>query len=81
MKKGKDDQSSKKLSGINNVGEVVNANPKLKSFSREFQLVNLFFLIKRILWVGGLKKKKKEISSNSLLQSHHFWLNISPVGV
>ena len=43
MKKGKDDQSSKKLSGINNVGEVVNANPKLKSFSREFQLVNNFF--------------------------------------
>lgn len=61
MKKGKDDQSSKKLSGINNVGEVVNANPKLKSFSREFQLVNLFFLIKRILWVGGLKKKKGNI--------------------
>ena len=58
MKKGKDDQSTKKLSGINNVGEVVNANPKLTSFSREFQLVNLFLLIKRILWVGGLKKKK-----------------------
>lgn len=80
MKKGKDDQSTKKLSGINNVGEVVNANPKLTSFSREFQLVNLFLLIKRILWVGGLKKKR-EISSNSLFQSHHFWLNISPVGV
>ena len=59
MKKGKDDQSTKKLSGINNVGEVVNANPKLTSFSREFQLVNLFLLMKRILWVGGLKKKKK----------------------
>lgn len=61
MKKGKDDQSTKKLSGIKKVGEVVNANPKLKSFSREFQLVNLFFLIKRILWVGGLKKKKGNI--------------------
>ena len=59
MKKGKDDQSTKKLSGINNVGEVVNANPKLTSFSREFQLVNLFLLIKRTLWVGGLKKKGK----------------------
>lgn len=67
MKKGKDDQSTKKLSGINNVGEVVNANPKLTSFSREFQLVNLFLLIKRILWVGGLKKKKKEIRSFSLI--------------
>lgn len=61
MKKGKHDQSTKKLSGINNVGEVVNANSKLTSFSREFQLVNLFFLIKRILWVGGLKKKKGNI--------------------
>lgn len=45
MKKGKDDQSTKKLSGINNVGEVVNANPKLTSFSREFQLMNLFLFI------------------------------------
>lgn len=47
MKKGKDDQSTKKLSGINNVGEVVNANPKLTSFSREFQLMNLFLFIRK----------------------------------
>lgn len=50
MKKEKVDQSTKKLSGINNVGEVVNDNPKITSFSREFQLMNLFaFIIKNSL--------------------------------
>lgn len=81
MKKVKDDQSTKKLSGINIVGEVVNANPKLTSFSREFQLMNLFLVIIKNSLGWWPLKKKKEISFNSLFQSHHFSLNISPVGV